>query len=194
MKHMAGGVEYELTYKKVKRLNLRVKADGSVAVSAPRRVSLGEIDRFVSSHAVWVRSAKERVKEHARRAVETPETPELDRWTDEECLNRFTPVFERYYRLFLETVPEKPVLKVRFMKSRWGVCHLRKHQITLNKQLMEKPLEALEYVVLHELAHFLFPDHQKGFHAQMAVLMPDYWARRRLLSSAISPNVNNIDK
>ena len=47
----AGGVEYELTYKRVKNLNLRVGEDGSVRVSAARRVPLRQIDAFVQAHA-----------------------------------------------------------------------------------------------------------------------------------------------
>ena len=46
---------------------------------------------------------------------------------------------------------------------------------------MGKPRAALEYVVLHEYVHFLHPNHQAGFHAEMARLMPDYLARRALL-------------
>ena len=53
----AGGVEYELTYKRVKNLNLRVGEDGSVRVSAARRVPLRQIDAFVQAHAGWIKRA-----------------------------------------------------------------------------------------------------------------------------------------
>ena len=56
MQRRAGEIEYELTYKKVKNLNLRVQSDGAVAVSAPMRVPLHEIDRFVLSRAGWILS------------------------------------------------------------------------------------------------------------------------------------------
>lgn len=51
MKRISGGIEYELTRKAVKNLNLRLRPDGSVAVSIPRRVTLAESDRFVEQHA-----------------------------------------------------------------------------------------------------------------------------------------------
>ena len=90
---------------------------------------------------------------------------------------------DRIYPLFARLLPEKPELRVRWMKSRWGVCCPAKNRITLNKQLMGKPRAAMEYVVLHEYVHFLHPDHQAGFHAEMAKWMPDYRERRKLLKT-----------
>lgn len=168
----AGAVGYELTYKKVKRMNLRVRGDGTVAVSAPRGVPLKEVDEFVAKNAAWVQQAKE----HVASAPKAEDTH-----SDAECLAAFGPVLDRFYPLVAYAAPVKPALRVRFMKSRWGVCHLRGNYITLNKQLLDKPLEALEYVVLHELVHLLHPNHQAGFHREMARLMPDYRQRKALL-------------
>ena len=54
-------VEYELTVKKVKNINLRLSPQGAVRVSAPRRVPVGEIDRFVASRAGWIDAARRRL-------------------------------------------------------------------------------------------------------------------------------------
>ena len=175
MKRTAGNVTFELTLKKIKRINLRVRADGSVAVSAPRRTPLEQIDRFVAEHADWVQKAKQRQQNR------TPQST-LPVYDDESALVVFQPVLDRLYPLVADSAPVKPVLKVRQMKSRWGSCHPTKQVITLNKQLLGKPLAALEYVVLHELVHLLHPNHQAGFHAEMARLMPDYRSRRAMLN------------
>lgn len=167
------GLKYDLTFKKVKRLNLRVRSDGSAAVSAPRRIALAQIDQFVLQHANWVAKARERLKNREDFAQ-----IQMD---DAQCFALFSQVLERLYPLVEKKAPQKPSLKMRQMKSRWGVCHPAKNYITLNKQLAGKPLAALEYVVLHELVHLLHPNHQAGFHAEMARLMPDYKARRALL-------------
>lgn len=169
---LAGGIEYELVYKKVKRFNLRVHTDGTVTLSIPKRVPLSKADQFVAQNARWVGQAKERVRAIA---------PKEDIYSDGECAAAFLPVLDRLYPLVADHVPEKPALRVRFMTSRWGVCHIQKGYITLNKQLLGEPYEALEYVVLHELVHFIHPDHQAGFHQEMARLMPDYRERRKLL-------------
>ena len=57
MKRCAGGIEYELTRKAVKNLNLRLRPDGSVTVSIPKRVTLAEADRFVEQNADRIRQA-----------------------------------------------------------------------------------------------------------------------------------------
>lgn len=171
-RRISGPVEYELVYKKVKRINLRVRPDGSVTVSAPRRVPVGEIDRFVAQNAGWVEQSRARV-------AQSPAA--RDTHSDAECLEAFQPVLDRFYPLVAASAPVKPALRVRFMKSRWGVCHVAKGYITLNKQLLDVPRAALEYVVLHELVHLIHPNHQAGFHQEMARLMPDYLQRRALL-------------
>ena len=75
----------------------------------------------------------------------------------------------------------RPTLKVRRMKTRWGVCMPGKRQITLNLRLAEKPMAAVEYVVVHEYAHFVHCDHSPAFWAVVARILPDYKARRALL-------------
>ena len=67
----------------------------------------------------------------------------------------------------------RPTLKVRRMKTRWGVCMPGKRQITLNLRLAEKPLAAVEYVVVHEYAHFVHCDHSPAFWAVVARILPD---------------------
>ena len=61
MKRCAGRIEYELTRKAVKNLNLRLRPDGSVTVSIPKRVTLAEADRFVEQNADRIRQARQRL-------------------------------------------------------------------------------------------------------------------------------------
>ena len=65
------------------------------------------------------------------------------------------------------------------MTSRWGSCQTVKGIITLNSKLIEKPLRCIEYVVLHEFAHFIHPNHSKEFYDFVASLMPD-WKERKI--------------
>ena len=172
----AGGVEYTLTRKRVKNLNLRLAPDGSVRASAPLRASGAAVDAFVAAHAGWVQKALARQKaaEAARAALPTP--------TAAECLPLFEAVSERVFPRFEKVLGgKKPVLKVRDMRTRWGSCHPAKRQITLAARLALQPPQAIEYVVLHEYCHFVHPDHQAGFWALVESLLPDYKARRALL-------------
>ena len=75
------GVTYTLTRRRVRNINLRVRADGSVAASAAPRVSVMKVDAFVASKADWVRSAQARVA--ARREQEAAQQRQG------ECQNQF---------------------------------------------------------------------------------------------------------
>lgn len=76
-------------------------------------------------------------------------------------------------------LPEK--IRVRDMKTRWGSCNSHKRSITYNFRLYTKPIEAIEYVVLHELSHIPHPHHQKGFWNFVEKYMPDFKERKKIL-------------
>lgn len=169
-----GVIEYSLNRKRVKNLNLRIRTDCSIAVSAPLKMPQREIEAFLCSKAAWI------IKHQEKLAKVSP--PPACTYTKEQCLEIFTTVSDRIFPLFSDLLKgQKPLIKAREMKTRWGVCNIPKRTITLNTRLAEKPLAALEYVVLHEYVHFIHPNHQAGFHMEMERLMPDYKQRRKLL-------------
>ncbi len=170
MQRTSAGIVYELTYKRVKNINLRV-TESAVCVSAPKRVGVKEIDALVASRAAWIESARQKFASRE---------PAICEKSKEECLALLTGVFERVFLLFEDLIPQMPYLKIRAMKSRWGVCHYLKNTVVLNARLADMPQEFIEYVVAHEYAHFIHHDHQAGFHALMARVMPDYKHRRKL--------------
>lgn len=73
-------------------------------------------------------------------------------------------------------------LYVQQMKTRWGSCNPGKRSIRLNTDLAKKPLECLEYIVVHEMAHLLEPTHNSRFVTLMDQFMPDWRLRRDLLN------------
>lgn len=176
----AGGVRYEFKRKRVKNINLRVRADGSVAVSAPLGAPLAQVDAFVAGRARWIEAARVRA---LARGEEEQRPCSVSR---EDALALFTQVSDAVFPLFAQVLNgQRPVLKVRQMKTRWGVCVQAKRQITFSLRLAEKPRAAVEYVVLHEYAHFVRADHSPAFWAVVARYMPDYKARRRLLAPSV---------
>ena len=176
----AGGVRYEFKRKRVNNINLRVRADGSVAVSAPLGAPLAQVDAFVAGRARWIEAARVRA---LARGEEEQRPCSVSR---EDALALFTQVSDAVFPLFAQVLNgQRPVLKVRQMKTRWGVCVPAKRQITFSLRLAEKPRAAVEYVVLHEYAHFVRADHSPAFWAVVARYMPDYKARRRLLAPSV---------
>ena len=170
------GLEYELIRKKVKNLNLRVRRDGSVAVSVPVRVSADQADAFVAQRMGWVIAAKQQVARAARREADCPPP------SKEECLVLFEPISRKVYPAFAGVLGgQPPELRVRDMTSRWGVCDVKKRRITLASRLARQPMAAVEYVIGHEYCHFVHPNHQKEFWALVERFLPDWKARRALL-------------
>ena len=67
------------------------------------------------------------------------------------------------------------------MKTKWGSCNYPSRNIRLNTELAKKPLECLEYIVVHEMAHLLEPSHNSRFTAFMDRFMPQWRQYREML-------------
>ena len=217
-------IEYELHRKQVKNINLRIRQDGTVYVSANPAVSLAVVEKFMQSRSGLILSAIERAKsapsifndpagdsimvlgrelpvtviqgvregveqKNGRMYVMLKDTSDcgkrrqlIQKYLDGLCGEVFREVLERMYPLIRDCGVKKPEIKLRAMSSRWGSCAYTKGRITLNKRLIAYPAAAAEMVMLHELCHFVHPDHSKDFYALLQRLMPDWRARKELLS------------
>lgn len=68
------------------------------------------------------------------------------------------------------------------MKTKWGGCNPRRHNIRLNTELVKKPKDLLEYVVLHEMVHLIEPKHSERFLALMTKHYPTWREARAELN------------
>ena len=171
----AEGIRYQVVRSRVKNLNLRVRPDGTVAVSIPLRTTWEAADAFVAERADWIRGAQQR--QQRRRAWDQRPLPD-----PQTALAHFTAMSDQVYPAFAAVLGgQKPTLKVRDMTSRWGVCAMSKRQITFALQLYNMPEAAQIYVVVHEYCHFLVLDHSPKFWAEVEKILPDWKARRELL-------------
>ena len=175
IERQVGDITYTYTAKKVKNINLRVAKNGKISVSAPKRMPVETVDKFIVEKTEWIQNAQRTLalKKEAEEDVSTV--------SNEECLQQFESILLQWLPAVQSYVKQTPQLTVKEMKSRWGVCYPTKNKIVLNKRLFAKPYILQEYVVVHELVHFKHPDHQKGFHTEMMRLMPDYKKRRKAL-------------
>ena len=73
--------------------------------------------------------------------------------------------------------------QIKKLSSAWGIYHKKENYISFNSDLIEKDIECIEYVVLHELCHIFYMNHQKDFWALVEKYMPDYKVRRKNLKS-----------
>jgi|TARA_A100001518_G_C1227078_1_gene78801 hypothetical protein len=79
-------------------------------------------------------------------------------------------------------IPE-PSLGVKRMKTKWGSCNAGDNRVWLNLELIKKPSECLNYVVLHEMAHLIEPNHGEQFVALLDRYMPNWRNLRDRLNS-----------
>lgn len=183
------GIPVEVERKRVRRLNLRVRADGSAHLSVPARCSLAEAQRFLDAHEVWLRN---HVRHREARAT-APDDGLVPLWGALVPLPAGTAADELYRTELAARLPEvvarmEPVLGVRAagwqlraMSTRWGSCTPRTARIRVNVRLAAYPPTCLDYVVAHELTHLLEPSHSERFHALLARAYPDERVARALL-------------
>ena len=167
-------IEYELSIKSVKNINLRIKPDGKVYVSANRWVSKKAIDNFVASKADLIFRALKKYEERE-------EAPKVQYYTESELRNLIAKLCEKVYPHFEKRGVKYPQIKFRKMVSRWGSCHPTKSVLTFNTNLIYAPLECVEYVVLHEFTHFLQANHSPKFYEELTTVCPDWKERRNKL-------------
>lgn len=96
-----------------------------------------------------------------------------------EQLERLIPKWEETTKLHCES------FKTKYMTTRWGTCNSKAKRIWINLQMVEKPLECLEYIILHELIHLKISNHGKDFIEMMNQFMPDWKDRKKLLNTQI---------
>lgn len=97
----------------------------------------------------------------------------LNKWLKDQMINIFSERLEYNYNLFSEKIPF-PKLKIRSMKTRWGVCNKRDNSVTLNSKLIKYSLDEIDYVIIHELSHFVHFDHSRDFWNTVEKYMPNY--------------------
>ena len=104
---------------------------------------------------------------------------QYNKWIKEECLKVFQDRINYLLPLF-SNIP-KFSLRIRKMKSRWGVNNVTKRIITLNSELLKKDIVLIDYVIIHEICHFYEGNHSDRFWYQVGLRYPKYkLARKRL--------------
>lgn len=227
-----GDIPYLLTRKSVKNVNLRIKPEGEVLVSANNSVPTDFIDAFIEKKQRYIFSALSKYEEKKKLFQSVPkryvsgESYDLlgkslrlkveankeenvytdgvyiflrvkdkddfrhkeimmSKWLKQYQTTVFEELLQEKYLLFEKYGVTYPTLKIRNMTSRWGSCQPKKGIITLNSKLIEAPRNCIEYVILHELVHFIHPNHSRQFWDFVAMMMPDWKERKEELEKRI---------
>lgn len=154
---------------------LEIKPDGSVLVRAPLGMPQEQIQDFVLRHQRWLETHLERVRAHRENY------PEPDREEMEALLQKAKAVLPEKVTYYAGKMGVMPAgITITGARTRFGSCS-PKNRLCFSWRLMQYPEEAIDYVVVHELAHIRHKNHGKDFHAFVASVLPDHAARRKLL-------------
>lgn len=189
-----------VTHKRVKNLNLRVRADGTVALSVPIHASQARIEDFLKRHTAWIVKSLERTHTAAKQPAQAQEIPQtIPLWghavptqdllgkpsaecTPEDYAKTIKALYKRELARVLPDVAAAAEHRtglhatrwsIRTMRSRWGSCTPKTGAIRINAQLAAYPPECLEMVVIHELVHLTEPSHNARFHALLDTWCPN---------------------
>ena len=102
----------------------------------------------------------------------------IDKYLKEFAVEIYEKRVKEIYNMFSESIPY-PNIKIRKMSTRWGVCNKKNKTITLNLELIKKDIKYLDYVIVHELCHFIHFDHSKEFWNLVSKYCPNYKQLRK---------------
>lgn len=94
----------------------------------------------------------------------------IDKYRYQVYVNRL----EELRKMMSSDIRNIPELQIRKMKRSYGICKVNQNIVVLNKQLIHVPIECLDYIIIHELSHFKFPNHSQSFYNLVAKYCPNY--------------------
>lgn len=204
MKYEIDGIYYDIVLerKKIKNLYIRFK-DNIIYINSPFLILEKEIYKVLDKN---ITSLKKMVEKDKRRKELTYLGEKIDivvvsnlrkpyysngklyvknkNKIDEAYKIIALPIFKErldyIYKRFEESIPY-PILKLRKMSSRWGVCNRKNNSVTLNTELIKWGVDFIDYVIVHELAHFVHFDHSASFWNVVSKYFPMYKEYRKKL-------------
>ncbi len=117
--------------------------------------------------------------------IETPTrlTPQKRQHVIEQfCQSELEAQIQMYLKKYeghIQSVPQSLTIKYRKMTATWGSCRPLRQSITFNKRLVHYRRPFIEYVVVHELCHFLYAHHQPSFYQYLETFLPNWKAQQR---------------
>lgn len=168
-------MEYTLIRSRRKTLAIEITREAKLVVRAPMRCPQREIDRFLQQKEQWITLHMARMQ--ARR--ESHPEPSAD----QEAALRATakallPPLVEHYAALMGVVPAG--ITITGARTRFGSCS-PKNRLSFSFRLMDYPIDAIEYVVVHELAHIVHKNHSPAFYREIEKILPDWRTRNGLL-------------
>lgn len=199
-------IDYEIIRKDNKNLYFRIDENCKLVITAPKFITDLEVKNLITKNSsailkmyeeALIRKEREQLfwylgKSYKvifdNRVTNVAFENDIITCSDEEELNKFylkecERVFNEEIEVCKKCFSELPefTLKLRKMRTRWGVCNTKKYTITLNTELLKKDISLIDYVIIHEMTHFFEPNHGKHFWELVSMAIPDYKEKRKKL-------------
>lgn len=154
---------------------LQIKPDGALVVRAPLRVDTTYINRLIEKKKDWIAKKRGLFTQQPRKTITSAEKKLL---------------FDKARRVISQRASHysckanSPYKRIRISRarSRWGSCGV-KGTLNFSWRLILAPLEVIDYVVAHEVAHLRIKNHSREFWAWVEELFPDYRKMRKWLKA-----------
>ena len=170
-------MDYSIIYSKRKTLAIEIKIGGEIIVRAPKGIKKSKIDAFIKAKESWILKAQkqqiEKGNNEYHRELSKEEIAKLK--TDAAS---YIPVRVKYYSQIMGLVPTS--VKISSAQKRFGSCSAQ-NALNFSYRLMMYPVDAIDYVVVHELAHIKHHNHSRDFYNLIKKYMPDYKEREKKL-------------
>lgn len=189
-----------------KRTYMRVKEDGTIYVTTNLLTTNKEIEKTLKEYEESIykmlKKQEQRQEEEeifyylgkkydvvktntddvylGEEKVYIGENVNIDKWYLEVAKPLFLERLNDWYQKFHYKIPY-PTLKIGYFKSKWGSCQVTKHIVSLNLSLIRKDPICLDYVIVHELSHLVYPNHSSDFWKVVEEHMKDYKKVRKYL-------------
>lgn len=170
-------MNYEIIRSKRKTLAIEVKKDGSVLVRAPKKCSDRIIKAFVEKNNLWIERTLKKFEERRQNALKY-EIAENDIHLYKEKAKEYLPERVKYWSSITNLAPS--YVHITSAGKRFGSCN-GKNGICFSYRIMAYPQKAVDYVILHELAHIKHKNHSRDFYALIEKYMPDYRDAEKIL-------------
>lgn len=166
---------YELIRSDRRTIALEVTRNGRVLVRAPKRMTQRDIDTFVERHRDWL---EEHLALQKNWLEAHPEPTEQEQQSLIEQAKTILPHKVAHYAKIMGLRPAG--ITITGARTRFGSCS-PKNRLCFSWRLLTYPEDAIDYVVVHELAHIVHRNHGPEFYALVESVLPDYRKRRALL-------------
>lgn len=166
---------YEVIRSDRRTVALEITREGRVLVRAPKGMSRQDIEAFVNKHRAWLE--EHLVKQQTWQAAHPEPTVQEQR----AMMDRARAVLPGKVSHYAGLMGLRPSgITITGARTRFGSCS-PKNRLCFSWRLMAYPEEAIDYVVVHELAHIVHRNHGPEFHALVESVLPDHRARRAML-------------